>query len=162
MTDRPPTPWLSAGEQRSWRGLLMGMTLLLDRLDADLRTTHDISLSEYEILVRLSEADDQQLRMSHLASALCHSRSRITHTVSRMQQRDLVRRRDSEEDRRGVIAQLTESGRALLEAAAPLHVRGVREHLLDASTSDDFSALGRVMNQVADHLLADNPSIELR
>ena len=66
--------WLEDGQQRSWRALVMGTTLLFDRLDDDLRRTHDISLVEYEILVRLSERDGQ-MRMAALADALAHSRS---------------------------------------------------------------------------------------
>src|SRR5262245_26513579 len=75
------TRWLEQDQQRSWRALLMGMTLLRDRLDADLRRLFDLSLAEYEVLVRLSE-NDGQLRMAQLADAMAHSRSRITHTIS--------------------------------------------------------------------------------
>ena len=69
----------------------MGTTLLFDRLDDDLRRAHDISLVEYEILVRLSERDGQ-MRMAALADALAHSRSRVTHTVTRMEKAGLVQR----------------------------------------------------------------------
>ena len=74
------TRWLDEDQQRSWRALVMGMTLLLDRLDDDLRRTCDLSLVEYEILVRLSEREGRQMRMAQLADALAHSRSRVTHT----------------------------------------------------------------------------------
>ena len=70
----------------------MGITLLLDRLDDDLRRAFDLSLTEYEILVRLSERDGRQMRMAQLADALAHSRSRVTHTVARMEQAGLVAR----------------------------------------------------------------------
>src|SRR4051812_31267630 len=86
--------WLGAGQQRSWRALVMGTTLLFDRLDDDLRHAHDISLVEYEILVRLSERDGQ-MRMAALADALAHSRSRVTHTVTRMEKAGLVQRSSS-------------------------------------------------------------------
>ena len=66
------TRWLDAGQQRAWRALVMGTTLLFDRLDDDLRLAHDISLVEYEILVRLSERDGQ-MRMAALADALALS-----------------------------------------------------------------------------------------
>ena len=68
----------------------MGMTLLLDRLDADLRRHFDVSLTEYEILVRLSERPGRQMRMAQLADAMAHSRSRVTHTVARMEKAGLV------------------------------------------------------------------------
>ena len=109
MTDTggDDTRWLDDQEQHSWRALLMGMTLLLDRLDDELRRRCDLSLVEYEILVRLSEAPDRQMRMAQLAEALAHSRSRVTHTVARMEHAGLVLRRSSPDDGRGVVAAMT-------------------------------------------------------
>ena len=140
---------------------MMGMTLLDDRLDADLRTRFDISLPEYEILVRLSE-NDGAMRMAHLADSLAHSRSRITHTITRMERSGLVVRRNSTEDGRGVVATLSDRGFELLREAAPVHVSGVRDYLIDLVSPEDFAALGRVMNTVSDHLISDRPSIEMR
>src|SRR5689334_24938870 len=102
--------WLDAGQQRAWRAYIMGTTLLLDRLDRDLRQAWDISLTEYEILVRLSEQPDRSLRMALIADALCHSRSRITHTIARMEEAGLVERTAAQGDRRGVIAVMTDEG----------------------------------------------------
>jgi DNA-binding MarR family transcriptional regulator len=156
------TRWLDADQQRSWRALVMGTTLLMDRLDADLRSTFGISLTEYEILVRLSETPGHQMRMAQLADALCHSRSRVTHTVTRMEEDGLVSRTGSTEDRRGVVAIMTEKGYALLEKAAHVHVEGVRANLVDLASDEDFAALGRVMNAVADHLVSRHPAAEIR
>ncbi|GAB7005075.1 MarR family transcriptional regulator [Nocardioides sp. AN3] len=155
------TRWLDPDQQRSWRALLMGMTLLRDRLDADLRRGFDLSLPEYEVLVRLAE-NDGRMRMAQLADAMAHSRSRITHTISRMERAGLVERRDSPEDGRGVIARMTEDGHALLVRAAPTHVTGVREYLLDLVSQDDFAAVGRVFDAVSDHLVECHPAIEMR
>jgi DNA-binding MarR family transcriptional regulator len=156
------TRWLDEEEQRSWRALLMGMTLLLDRLDDDLRRCCDLSLVEYEILVRLSEREDRQMRMAQLADALAHSRSRVTHTVTRMEKAGLVARSSSPEDGRGVVASMTEKGYDLLTRTAPVHVGGVREHLVDLATREDFLALGRVMNAVSDNLVEAHPEMEMR
>lgn len=155
------TRWLDATQQRSWRGLVIGMTLLVDHLDDDLRREFDLSLAEYEIMVRLSEAEGT-LRMAQLASAMGHSRSRVTHTIARMEKAKLVERRTSQVDGRGVDAVLTERGWEVLREAAPLHVGGVRENLVDLVSADDFAALGRVMNTVTDHLIGDRPDIEIR
>ena len=98
VTDNGGTKWLNEDEQRSWRALLMGMTLLLDRLDDDLHRACDLSLVEYEILVRLSERESRQMRMAQLADALAHSRSRVTHTIARMERAGYVVRGSSPED----------------------------------------------------------------
>jgi DNA-binding MarR family transcriptional regulator len=147
------TPWLNQEQQADWRAYIVGTTLLLDVLDRELRHAHGISLGEYEILVRLSESPDRTLRMAQIAESMRHSRSRVTHTVSRMEAAGLVRRAASATDRRGVEATMTEEGYDLLVQAAPTHVNGVRTHFVDLATPEEFSALGRVMNAVSDHLL---------
>jgi DNA-binding MarR family transcriptional regulator len=153
--------WLDDGQQRSWRALVMGTTLLFDRLDEDLRRAFDLSLVEYEILVRLSERDGH-MRMAALADALAHSRSRVTHTVTRMEKAGLVQRSRSDDDGRGIIASLTDKGLDLLVRAAPTHVEGVRQHLVDLVGADDLAAVGRVMNAVADNLVEAHPEMEIR
>ena len=143
MTDLPPaTRWLDADQQRSWRALVMGTTLLMDRLDDDLRREFDLSLVEYEILVRLSERDDRQLRMAQLADALAHSRSRVTHTVTRMERAGLVVRSTSPEDGRGILCTMTQKGYDLLVRVAPVHVTGVREHLVDLASARGLRGAG--------------------
>ena len=139
----------------------MGTTLLFDRLDEELRRAHDISLVEYEILVRLSERDGQ-MRMAALADALAHSRSRVTHTVTRMEKAGLVQRSRSDDDGRGIVASLTDKGQDLLVRSAPSHVHGVREHLVDLADPEDFDAVGRVMDAVSDHLISAHPEMEIR
>ena len=153
--------WLDDGQQRSWRALVLGTTLLFDRLDDDLRRHFNISLAEYEVLVKLSERGGQ-LRMAQLADAMAHSRSRITHTIKRMERSDLVERFDSPDDGRGVVARITERGLQLLRNVAPAHVEGVRDHLVDLVSDDDFDALGRVMDAVCDNLIARHPEMEMR
>ena len=113
------TRWLDADQQQAWRAYLVGTTLLMERLDRDLRENHDLSLPEYEILVRLSEAPERMLRMAELADAVKNSRSRITHTIARMEREGLVERRQCAADGRGVLAILTDKGYAMLVDAAP-------------------------------------------
>lgn len=135
----------------------MGTELLLHRLDRELREQHDLSFSEYEILVRLSEAPHGRMRMAGLADAMSHSRSRVTHTVARMERAGLVRREASSSDGRGVEAVMTPHGHDVLVEAAPAHVRGVRSHLVDLVDDTDFAALGRIFDEVSDRLLEDLP-----
>lgn len=156
------TRWLSEDQQRSWRAYLVGTTLLMDRLDRDLREQHDLSMPEYEILVRLSEAPDRRMRMAELAGSISHSRSRVTHTVARLEKDGLVQRSACASDGRGVEAVLTDQGFARLEEAAPTHVAGVRRFLVDLAGDDDFAAVGRVFDAVADGLIEGNPSADIR
>lgn len=156
------TRWLNQSQQRAWRAFLVGHTLLSDRLDDELREAFGIGINEYEVLVRLSESDDHRMRMSTLAEAMSFSRSRITHTITRMERAGLVDRCAASDDGRGIVAQLTEQGYKTLVEAAPIHVTGVREHMVDLASDEDFEALGRVMDAVVDRLAAAHPEVDLR
>ena len=161
MTE-PSTRWLNQSQQRAWRAFLVGYTLLSDRLDDELREAFGIGINEYEVLVRLSESEGHRMRMSTLAEAMSFSRSRITHTITRMERSGLVDRCAASDDGRGIVAQLTEQGYATLVEAAPIHVTGVRQHMVDLASDDDFAALGRVMDAVVDKLAAAHPEVDLR
>ncbi len=139
--------WLSDEQQRVWRAYLLGSARLNERLGADLRQ-FDLDLGEYEILVTLSESTDRRVRMSELAEAVHHSRSRLTHTISRMEAAELVDRQSCPTDRRGVWAHLTDKGVALLETAAPRHVEAVRRYFVEAMDEQDYLALGRAFAAV--------------
>ncbi len=141
--------WLDDEQQRIWRLYLAGNGRIFSEMDADLRP-FGLDLGEYEILVNLSESPDHSLRMSELASRVRQSRSRLTHTVGRMEAKGLMTRAPCDSDGRGVRAVLTESGYDLLVKAAPDHVESVRRALVDVVDPDDFAALGRVMQAVVD------------
>ncbi|MDN6330169.1 MAG: MarR family winged helix-turn-helix transcriptional regulator [Brachybacterium sp.] len=145
----PEDLWLTGTEQTAWRTFLYATTLLTDRFGEALQVDPeiDLTLGEYEILVRLSEAEKKFLRMSELADKVVHSRSRLTHTVSRMEKRGLVERVRCSDDGRGRQAQLTGAGEAMLVRAAPAHVRSVRELLLDVIGHDDLLELGRILGK---------------
>jgi DNA-binding MarR family transcriptional regulator len=146
------TRWLDADEQRTWRAFLEATRGLMDTLDRELQRDAGLPHAYYEILVRLSEAPQRALRMSDLAEACKSSRSRLSHAVARLEESGWVRRRDCPTDRRGQIAELTDEGFAVLEAAAPGHVEGVRRHLFDVLTPQQVDQLGQISEAVVDSL----------
>ncbi|MFM8353101.1 MAG: MarR family winged helix-turn-helix transcriptional regulator [Actinomycetales bacterium] len=146
------TKWLTASEQQAWRSWLAMRTLLDDQLNRELQDLHGLSLADYEILVRLSEAADRRLRMSDLASATLASRSRLSHQIDRLESAGIVQRMTCSEDRRGSFAVLTDHGWQVLVAAAPDHVAGVRRHFVDVLGTKAFTDLGKQCAQVAEQL----------
>ncbi len=146
------TRWLSEDEQRSWRAWLAAALLLQDRLNRELQGQHGLTMADYEILVRLSEAPDRRLRMSDLAEMTLSSRSRLSHQIDRMEKAGLVERQLCADDRRGAFAALTPDGWDTLVIAAPDHVESVRAHLVDVLSAKEFAALGSACRKVADHL----------
>lgn len=148
-TEPAETLWLTSDQQRVWRAYLLGSARLADKLDADLRQ-FGLDLAEYEILVSLEEVPGRRLRMSELADAVHQSRSRLTHTIARLEKSGLVRRTTCPSDRRGVWAEMTDAGLELLRTAAPSHVAAVRTNFVEAVGDEDFTALGRAFQAVLD------------
>ncbi|MBC7640635.1 MAG: MarR family transcriptional regulator [Rhodoferax sp.] len=145
------TRWLDPQEQQAWRSYVRAVRLVDEVLRRGLEE-HELSHPEYEILVRLSEAPGRALRMSELADEVVNSRSRLTHTVNRLERAGWVARRPCPQDGRGVECLLTDAGFTTLEAAAHTHVRGVREVLIDPLTRAEFLALGESLTKVANRI----------
>lgn len=144
--------WLGDQESAAWRAYIVGSALLEHHLNRDLQQDHNLSMADYEILVRLSEHPGQQMRMSELAAGVAHSKSRISHQIRRLENEELVRRIECPSDGRGVFAVLTDKGLEKLREAAPKHVAGVREHLIDLIDSDEQRVLAEVFERVTAHL----------
>jgi DNA-binding MarR family transcriptional regulator len=154
------TEWLTTEQQQHWRAYLAATTLLDEKLSRELQAAHGLTLADYEILVRLSEAPDRRLRMSQLAAHTLASRSRLSHQVDRLEKSGVVERQACESDRRGANAVLTQHGWDVLVAAAPTHVSGVRRHLVDLLTAEEFAAMGKALAIVASHLQGMEPECE--
>lgn len=144
--------WLDDDQQRDWRAFIENAVRLIDLLDQALRDNHGLTLAEYEILVRLSEAPERRMRMAELAEVSYYSRSRLSHSVGRLERRELVTRDRTPDDKRGVFARLTERGLDALRRAAPDNLRLVREHFVDAVDPADLQAIGRAFRAVAARL----------
>lgn len=144
------TPWLGENEYRNWRAFIDGTARLNEALARDLEERSQLTLSDYSVLVRLSELPEHTARMSELAADLSHSRSRMTHTVRRLETRGLVLRSSCDKDGRGVNCVMTPKGYAALQAAAPGHVHAVRRLLIDQVSTDELEMLGSIMARIAD------------
>ncbi len=141
--------WLDDLEQRAWRALLTAHRRLLQRLDAELQTAQEISVSDYGVLVELSEAPEGRMRMSELAEKMLLSPSGLTRRLDTLVAAGLVDRVRCPTDRRGSFAVLTPAGRARLERAAPDHVCQVRRHFVERLTRDQLELVAEALEAVA-------------
>lgn len=139
--------WLDEEEQAAWRSILRASHLVRQEMELAL-DAHAVSLGEYELLSMLSEAPGGRMRMSQLADLIVQSRSRVSHTATRLQKRGWVQRVRSVEDGRGVVLQLTGTGREQVTALAPVHVESVRRALLDHMSREELLTHGAIMRQV--------------
>lgn len=143
------TRWLDGTEMRAWRGLLQVLQLLPLALDRQLQAEAGIPHAYYSILAVLSEQPERSLRMSTLATLTATSQSRLSHSVSRLEDRGWVRRTQCAQDGRGSIAVLTDEGQAALAAAAPGHVAEVRRRVFDLLTPEQVEHLADVADALA-------------
>lgn len=132
--------------------MLQGQSLLQTVLDRELRELAGIALADYEVLVIVSESPGHTRRMAEIAEKVGVSRSRLSHTVARLEKRGILKRTSTRGDGRGVNCGMTDEGWELMQKIAPIHVEGVREHLIDLMSPEETQVLADVFTRVAEHL----------
>jgi len=147
--------WLTDEQQQIWRSYLAMTGRLQTATHRQLQQDCELSLSEYDVLVALSERGP--LRINELGEALAWEQSRLSHQLRRMRGRGLIVRTGSDDDRRGATVELTDGGRAALELAAPGHVELVRRAMFDGMSAAQLRAFGAVAATVADRLATSPP-----
>ena len=143
------TQWLTETEQRAWRALIAIVQTGLPQLEATFREFNLLHV-EYALLVALSEAPEDSLRMTALAEAANMSQSRLSHRMHRLVERGLIEQSPCTEDGRVTYAALTPAGRSLIEEVAPQHVEDVRSMIFDALTDDQTAALADALRAIVD------------
>lgn len=142
------TRWLDDDQQQAWRAFLVIVNRGLPELERTLKE-HDLLVVHYSILVALSAAPDDTMRLSDLADAANVSQSRLTHRLRTLVDRCDVEITADADDRRGKHATLTPAGRARLEAIAPLHAEDVQQLFFDHLEPDETAALAHALSKVA-------------
>jgi DNA-binding MarR family transcriptional regulator len=145
---------LTPTQQRCWRAFIESSWALHTRLEDELRAATGLSMSDYHVLVTLSEAPQRRARMRELANRLVFSPSRLTYQISSMVKRGLVARRSCADDGRGQEAVLTDDGMAALRAAAPLHLDTVRACFVDDLDDAEIASLTAVFERLGPRLQA--------
>ncbi|MFF8024918.1 MarR family winged helix-turn-helix transcriptional regulator [Streptomyces sp. NPDC007896] len=149
MTD---TKWLDERELTAWRNFLLVNTLIERQVEQQLKDDAKLSHQQYEVLSRLADAPDGELRMTALADVALTSKSGLTYQVTQLEKAGLVRRRSCAGDDRGVVASLTEEGMERVRAAAPGHAGLVRELFLDSLSDEEFDGLSKGLNALVARL----------
>lgn len=149
--------WLDTDEMAAWRNYVDCIAPLEQALEADL-VQFGLAMGDYEVLVRLSENPDHRLRMCDLAAQLRLSPSGLTRRLDGLVKSGFVGREPSADDRRVMLAALTDEGYALLVRAAPHHVASVRNRYIDLLTPAEVRAVGSAFGKVRAALAARQTS----
>lgn len=149
-------PWLDPEEQRVWRQFLRAYVELQQCLVRDLQRHDGLSGSDYAVLVHLSEAPEQRLRVYELVERIEWEKSRLSHHLARMVRRGLVCREGCPTDSRGAYVVLTDAGSAAVVAAAPRHATLVRRLFVDALTVQQRTVLGEATAAILEAVAAED------
>ncbi len=146
------SPWLTDAQQRLWRNWLTLNVDLPAAMQREMQADAGLSLPDFSVLVRLSESPDGRIRVTDLAKSLSWERSRLSHHVTRMENRGLVIREECPSDARSAFVSVTTLGRATIEDAAPEHARAVRSLLFDHLTAEEVTILNSALTKVLTNL----------
>lgn len=144
--------WLTDEQEQVWRRWLRLNALLPAALNRELQTDAGLSLPDFDVLVHLTDSVHGRIRVNDLAQALQWEKSRLSHHVTRMERRGLLRRENCPDDARGAFVVVTPAGRAAIEQAAPGHVRAVRDLVFDQLSAAELDSLDAVTRKVLGRL----------
>jgi DNA-binding MarR family transcriptional regulator len=152
-------PWLDEDEQQAWRSYLLMKRTLETHLERHLQREFGLSGSDFEILVNLSESESGRMRAFELSRATQWEKSRLSHHLTRMEKRGLIRKEAC--DARYPEIAITEEGLAAIRECAPEHAARVREFFVDVFGPDRLAVLGEVSDEIVDtigkHCATDCP-----
>ena len=152
--------WLNEREARAWRGYQRMRAELGGHLSRQMNRDSNLTESEFEILVVVSEAPDRRIRSRDLCQTLAWERSRLSHQISRMESRGMIRRESCDGDARGFDVLLTDAGLEAIETAAPKHLVEVRRCFVDLLTDEQLITLGDIAQAITTHLDSANACTE--
>jgi DNA-binding MarR family transcriptional regulator len=154
-------PGLDAAEERSWQSFLDTALRLYGTLNRKLSEQHKLTLVDVRLLEILENSESGSARMGDLAERLLSLPSRVTRQIRRLEDAGLVLREASPEDGRGVLASITDAGRAAVTEAMTTYAEGIREHFLRPLTRAQVAAMGENCRRISIALTNGNGSGKL-
>lgn len=134
-------------ERGAWGGLLATHSRMMSIIEEDLQSRCRISHVEFELLLRLTFADDNRLRIQDLAERSILSRSGTSRLVERLEKSGFLKREKAKEDKRGAYAVLTSEGADKFSEARRGHIGLVQEAFLGKYTADELKTLGDLLKK---------------
>ena len=132
----------------SWAMFLRTHAAVVGRLERELLDERRLPLAWYDVLLELNAAPERRLRMQQLGNQVVLSRSRVSRIVDETTAAGLTQREPDPDDGRGSYAVLTEAGRTELRSAAPVYLRGIKQHFTDHLDDDQLRAMHRALTAV--------------
>jgi DNA-binding MarR family transcriptional regulator len=143
------TPALTrSAELEAWVRFVRAHATVLRQLNAELVSTHDLTVSDFEVLLQLAQAPDRVLRRVDLAERVLLTPSGITRLLEGLERAGLVERAQCASDRRVVYAKLTDAGEERVHAAGVTHRAGVRALFAERYSPEELAALSALLTRL--------------
>lgn len=136
------------GDVRVWATFLKTHAAVVRQLEHELAAERGLPLSWYDVLLELNAAPERRLRMQQLGERVVLSRTRVSRIVDELVRNGLVAREPDPADRRSTFAAITSAGRKALRAAAPVYLRGIREHFTSHLSEPELAIMGESLERV--------------
>ena len=145
-------PRLSDTQRAAWAAYQRMRVRLTERINRELAQKASLSEADFEILSALLESPDEPVRALALRCGLEWEKSRLSHQLRRMEERDLITRQECPEDNRSSVIRVTEAGRKLADEAKVYYEQAVRQYVVDALTAEQLQALGTIAELITHQL----------
>ncbi len=132
----------------AWIRFLRAHAALTRELSAELVADHGLTLNDYEVLLHLARAPEQQMRRVDLAESILLTPSGITRLLEGLERSGLVERVGSDTDRRVVYARLTDAGAEKLREAGRTHVAGIESLFVGRYTDEELATLSALLSRL--------------
>ena len=133
---------------RAWRAIMETYAAITPLLETDLRNQTDLDLLTYDVLLHVYEARKPGIRMTDLARRVVLTKSGLTATVDRLEDRGLMARTPDPDDRRATRIRLTERGTQTFLDAASIHVADIATHFGSRLTDEGASAIVKILEPI--------------
>ena len=141
----------------AWELYFTTTARLTERIEAALKCQSGLSMPEYSVLLMTDRAGEAGIRPSVLAHKVVFSRSRLTHTMKRLESRNLISRRPCQGDGRGGLVFLTDAGKRLFDEAAIVQRDVIRRLFLNEITPEEIDMLTCLFSRVSERIDNDTP-----
>ena len=141
----------------AWELYFTTTARLTERIEAALKCQSGLSMPEYSVLLMTDRAGEAGIRPSVLAHKVVFSRSRLTHTMKRLESRNLISRRPCQGDGRGGLVFLTDAGKRLFDEAAIVQRDVIRHLFLNEITPEEIDMLTGLFSRVSERINNDTP-----
>ena len=135
-------------ELEAWINFLRAHAAVTRQFNAELLTTHGLTINDFDVLAQLARAPEQALKRVELAERVLLTPSGITRLLKGLEDAGYVGNRPCKEDARVTYAVLTQQGRKKLDEARKTHVASVRALFSERFDREELESLASLLERL--------------